>query len=84
MQTIPKGLAILFFSVVLAFSFTQEEPETNITPNTEVWICVSEGAYAYHFKKDCRGLSNCKHEIKKMTLQEAFKLGKKKLCGWED
>jgi len=84
MQKLLKALPLIFFTALLAFSFKVEEPRTNVSPNTKVWICVSEGAYAYHYKKDCRGIKNCKHDIKEVTLEEAFKRGKKKLCGWED
>lgn len=84
MKKLLKALPLILFSAIIAFSFNGEDPRTNISPNTKVFICVSEGAYAYHYKKNCRGLGNCKHEIKEVTLEEAFKKGKKKLCGWED
>ncbi|WP_300665152.1 hypothetical protein [Fluviicola sp.] len=48
-----------------------------------VFICDSPNATAYHYKRDCRGLNNCKHEVKKTTVAEAEKIGLK-LCGWED
>lgn len=54
-------------------------------PNeTKVYICDSEGATKYHYKKDCRGLNNCKHTIRYVSLDDAKKKGKKTLCGWED
>jgi len=48
-----------------------------------VYICDSKTAKKYHLKKDCRGLSNCKSEVKKITLTKAKEL-KRTLCGWED
>ncbi len=39
------------------------------TIESDVYICGSKGAKKYHFSKTCRGLSNCKHEIKQVTLK---------------
>lgn len=49
----------------------------------DVYICDSKGGKRYHLSKDCRGLSNCKAEIKKVTLAAAKESGKT-LCGYED
>ena len=49
----------------------------------DVYICNSKNAKKYHLKKDCRGLSNCKAAVKKITLTKAKEL-KRTLCGWED
>ncbi len=54
-----------------------------IAPQTSVYLCDSTGGKKYHYSKTCRGLSNCQHEIIKVTLEEAKKRGKT-LCGWED
>lgn len=48
-----------------------------------VYICGPKGAKKYHYTESCRGLSVCKHEIKKVTLTEAKGFGLT-LCGWED
>ncbi|AEA45847.1 hypothetical protein [Fluviicola taffensis] len=48
-----------------------------------VYICDSSLSVAYHFKRDCRGLNNCKHEVIKTNQADAEKLGLK-ICGWED
>ena len=50
---------------------------------SDVFICGTKGAKKYHYSKNCRGLSNCKHEIKKVSLKEAKRYGLE-LCGWED
>lgn len=63
---------VLLFFVLLMFS-----------DSSSVYICVSRSATKYHYDKDCRGLKNCKHEVKKTTLSEAKKAGYT-LCGWED
>jgi hypothetical protein len=49
----------------------------------QVYICNSTGAKKYHYKKNCRGLSNCKKEVKEISLEAAKDRGRT-LCGWED
>lgn len=66
---------ILLSSILLLTSFNSVE--------SDVYICGAKGAKRYHFSKSCRGLNNCKHEIKKVTLKEAKNFGLT-LCGWED
>lgn len=41
----------------------------------KVYICVSKRAKRYHCNKNCKGLRNCKHEIKTITLEVAQKRG---------
>lgn len=67
---------LIFLTFAFVFNFTL--PKTD-----DVYICDSSGGKKYHYTKICRGLSNCKHEIKKMSLQKAKNAGKT-LCGWED
>lgn len=52
-------------------------------PETSVYLCNSSGGKRYHFSENCQGLSNCKHEIIKVSLQETKKRGKT-ICGYED
>jgi hypothetical protein len=49
----------------------------------DVYLCNSIGGKKYHYTKNCRGLSNCKHDIISVSLKKAQTLGKT-LCGWED
>ena len=68
--------AIITLLLFLSFtSFTSTE--------TDVYICGVKGAKRYHFTKNCRGLSACKHKIYKKSLSEAKGYGLT-LCGWED
>ncbi|WP_442844998.1 hypothetical protein [Leeuwenhoekiella sp. H156] len=48
-----------------------------------VYICKGKSSKKYHFKKNCRGLSNCSTDVSEVSLEEAKKLGRG-LCGWED
>lgn len=49
---------------------------------TTVYVCDSPNAKSYHYKADCRGLSNCQHRIIKTTLESVQK-SNKTLCKWE-
>lgn len=71
LKKITFGLLVCF----VLFSFNGTE--------TNVFICKGKYSKKYHYKKDCRGLSNCSTEIYKVTLAEAKNL-KRTLCGWED
>lgn len=46
------------------------------TPKTEVLICNSKTAYAYH-THECRGLLECTHSVSTITLEEAKLLNRK-------
>lgn len=48
---------------------------------TMVYICDSKGAIRYHYRSDCRGLSNCKHRIIRVPLNQAME--SRTLCKWE-
>ncbi|RYD69959.1 MAG: hypothetical protein EOP55_23090 [Sphingobacteriales bacterium] len=56
---------------------------TSATAERDVYLCDSKVGKKYHFTKHCRGLSNCKAEIIKVTLSYAKKEGKT-ICGYED
>lgn len=71
-------------TLLLTFlTLTSFSNQTKISPQTSVYICDSSGGKKYHYEKGCRGLSNCQHEIIKVSLEDAKKRGKS-LCGWED
>jgi len=57
--------------------------QTNEVVDTKVYICKGKSSKRYHYKKNCRGLSNCSTKIYEVTLSEAKDLGRT-LCGWED
>lgn len=48
----------------------------------KVYVCNSSTSIAYHNKKDCKGLNNCKHEIVLATIEDAKKASKRpcKIC----
>lgn len=55
----------------------------NLQADKTVYICDSGKAPRYHYKPNCRGLSNCNYKTVKTTLAKAKKEGKT-LCKWED
>ncbi len=68
---------LILFSLT---SFAQQKP---VAPtSTNVYICNSKNAPKYHLKSNCKGLTNCSYKTKKITLNEAKKMGRT-LCRWE-
>jgi hypothetical protein len=78
-------LVTLICLFVIGNSIASDGLDNNLKKETtSVWICVTEGSYAYHFDYDCRGMKQCKGEKRKVTLEEAQGKYKRKLCGYED
>ncbi|WP_133548042.1 hypothetical protein [Salegentibacter sp. 24] len=50
---------------------------------TTAYICKGKYSKKYHYKEDCRGLSNCSTSIYKTTVADAKESGRG-LCGFED
>lgn len=48
-----------------------------------VFVCMGKSSKKYHYRKNCRGLSNCSTKIDAITLAKAKEMGRT-LCGWED
>jgi hypothetical protein len=71
----------LFITLLAAAILSLPKPEL-LQKETYVFICYSSSAKRYHLNKNCRGLSNCNHEIRKVSLKEAGNLGRT-LCGYE-
>jgi hypothetical protein len=40
-----------------------------------VYICVSKTGHKYHNDRNCRGLARCTHEIRKVSKDEAIRMG---------
>ena len=78
---------LLFSCCIVLFCADNSSPSINYFENESVvdnvYICNSSGAKKYHYKKNCRGLSNCKKEVKEISLEAAKDRGRT-LCGWED
>jgi len=77
MKIAQKFLLGLSFSILLVSATSYNVVESN------VYICQGKYSKKYHLSKTCRGLSNCKAAIVKVTLSDAKQKGKT-LCGWED
>ncbi len=73
-----KKCKILLLGGVVFLSFTSFSLDVS-----EVYICKGPQSKKYHYKKDCRGLSNCSTGTYSVSLSEAKKLGRS-ICGWED
>lgn len=75
---------LLILSFTLTGLFIQPESSIKESQNSDVYICASKSSKKYHYKKNCRGLNACNHEIRKVSLSDARKKYGKTLCGWED
>lgn len=69
-------MKIIFTSVLILSLFASKG-------TSDVYICVSKTASKYHLSPTCKGLKECTHQIKKVTIEESKKLGYKNLCGFE-
>ncbi|MCJ8288446.1 MAG: hypothetical protein HRT58_00325 [Crocinitomicaceae bacterium] len=74
-------IKVLFTAFLLAFM--QVPASQNSSDETYVYMCVNGKTEVYHVNRQCRGMKQCKHTIKKLTL-EAAKAKELRLCGWED
>ena len=68
-----KTILVLLFITLLPIT-TQSKP-------TYVWVCLSSGAYSYHYKENCGYLQKCSKKIKKVKLEEAIEWGRKPCKG---
>lgn len=50
---------------------------------SKVYICNGKYSKKYHYSEKCRGLSNCKSSIEKVTLKYAKNI-RRILCEWYD
>lgn len=63
-------------SGLAAGGYTVVENNADLKPD-EVYVVNSETARSFHQYKDCIYLKNAKHRVKKITMEEATKEGKK-------
>lgn len=54
-------LTYILFSLSAICAFAQRQ----------VYVCTGDGAYRYHYYRNCSGLNNCKATIVKKSLEEA-------------
>ena len=67
--------ALLLLTLVLGGMFVGTANQDAPRQEEKVYICVSKNAKRYHCDRDCRGLQNCKHEIRIVTIKEAQERG---------
>lgn len=72
--TIAMGVVV---GSVSAMHHTEADAEA-----TYVYICTGPKSTVYHKTDKCRGLKNCSTSVKKVTVQEAEKMGRRacKIC----
>lgn len=74
---------VAFFT--LASTVMAQSAEKTVTSEPQdtakVFVCTGPTAYACHLIQDCDGLQKCNGTIKRITVKEAKKQGRK-LCGY--
>ncbi len=71
---------LLIFLLFASCSSEQSYGESVKKGQDSVFVCISPKAYSYH-NHMCRGLDNCDHDIKKVSLAEAKSMNRKP-CGY--
>lgn len=68
----------IFLSLILllALSACAQDPQQK----DSVYLCTGNYSIAYHIKRDCKGLNNCKAKIITVTYQDAVKKYGRKSC----
>jgi len=69
-------LSITFGVILSSFTLSGD--------NATVYICASKSSKAFHLKRDCFALKNCKAEIRAVSQSEAENTLGRTLCGHED
>ena len=64
-----KSLILLTFLILL--SSVSPCASYYVQGDTYVYICTGAKAYSYHCNRGCRGLNQCKAEIKKVSITYA-------------
>lgn len=54
----------------------------HVNKQRKVYICTGSKSIRYHYKQNCRGLSNCGGSVISITINEAIKNGRTpcKIC----
>ncbi len=75
---------LLLLPIMLLLLSMQPGPTQSGEPKgkeQKVLICNSKSSYAYH-NKYCRGLKQCKSDVREVSVEQAKKMGKGKPCGY--
>lgn len=66
---------VLILSMLIATGYATPAKYFTRTSVDSVYICVSKTGHKYHSNRDCRGLARCTHEIRKVSKDEAIRMG---------
>ena len=81
-----RKLALLFTIamgvIVGSVSAMNSTEPTNTEAANYVYICTGPKSTTYHKTNSCRGLKNCSTSVKKVTKEQAEKMGRRpcKVC----
>ena len=77
-----KHLIFLTAFLLTGNLFFAQPQHTETSAETYVLICTGRNSKRYHNNAQCKGLTNCRAEIHKVTLSKAVEMGRTpcKLC----
>lgn len=71
----------LFLSIFLLLAPASNAQYETCSSETYVYICTGPQSKRYHKTNECRGLSSCSKDIKKVTISYAKNIGRTP-CHW--
>ncbi len=77
-----KLILLLTLIAGIAVGYVSAKDAPVAAEATYVYICTGPKSTVYHKTDKCRGLKNCSTSVKKVTIQEAEKMGRRacKVC----
>ncbi|MBO4588406.1 MAG: hypothetical protein J5711_05840 [Bacteroidales bacterium] len=73
---------ILFSALLFGQLFFTQPQQSESSGEVYVYVCTGSSSKRYHNNTQCRGLQNCKGEIRRVTLSQAKEANRTpcKLC----
>lgn len=77
-----KKIGLFFIVVMLVSSISCDKNSDEQSSTRFVYICTGGSATKYHSRKTCKGLGNCKGEVKAVSMSTATSQGRTacKIC----
>jgi len=71
-----KRMTMVFAVIVMASPSSAQKPDS-------VYLCMGPRSKVYHRIENCRGLTHCSTQLKKVSLDDAINKYHRRLCGYE-
>lgn len=76
-----KKIFVILFMFFLVGGINTPVATSQVSEQTQVYVCTGAYAKRYHKRSSCRGLNACKGDIVKTTVSKATQNGRTK-CGY--